>query len=48
MGVRGAVHEAIVGKAAALAKFAAAMRRPNEIVVVTPSYSTHDPNDPFL
>ncbi|KAJ7932990.1 hypothetical protein B0H13DRAFT_1856600 [Mycena leptocephala] len=48
LGVRGAVHESVVGKAAALAKFAAAMECPNEIVVVTPTYSNHDPSDPFL
>ncbi|KAJ7469739.1 hypothetical protein B0H11DRAFT_2238184 [Mycena galericulata] len=37
MGVSGALHESVLGKSAALAKYAAALRR-REVAVVTPPY----------
>ncbi|KAJ6506115.1 hypothetical protein DFH09DRAFT_1334855 [Mycena vulgaris] len=46
LGIRGSLHESVEGKAAALAKYAAAARR-NEVASVAPLYRADD-RDPFL
>ncbi|KAJ7878304.1 hypothetical protein B0H13DRAFT_1892770 [Mycena leptocephala] len=51
LGVQGAVHHSVVGKANALAAYAAATQR-GDVGVVLPSYPAHQnpstPSDPFL
>ncbi|KAJ7832597.1 hypothetical protein B0H13DRAFT_2370891 [Mycena leptocephala] len=51
VGIRGALHHSVVGKANALATYTSARRR-GEVAVVLPSYQAHQnpptPSDPFL
>ncbi|KAJ7820350.1 hypothetical protein B0H14DRAFT_3472424 [Mycena olivaceomarginata] len=47
LGVPAALHESVVGKAAAFSKYAAAVRR-GDTSVVAPVYSEIDSGDPFL
>ncbi|KAJ6547925.1 hypothetical protein DFH09DRAFT_1320602 [Mycena vulgaris] len=46
LGIRGCVHESLLGRAAAFSKYAAAERR-GDIAVLTPTYS-EESTDPFL
>ncbi|KAJ7176158.1 hypothetical protein C8R43DRAFT_1118685 [Mycena crocata] len=47
LGVRGALHESVVGPELALHKYTQANLRPSEVAVVTPPYRNHN-SDPFL